>query len=253
MHRITDNRMAGSLLKNLQLFKDLCGTDAMPKVIVVTTMWGEVREESGMKREEQLKKEFWDGILKNGGSTARFMDSHASAWDIIGSLSGNGKDHTPLLQETTVDPASNGDVSENDEEHVPQPLEIQTKNHRPAPNENVQVAGNDEGNVLVSQEMVDHQLPLNETHAGITLNNELKKLVKDQKDASRRLRVQAGKQRNEQAAKELLKRKAEIEQKIDQVTAQLGTLKISFTRSVAGYFTRRAFRYVDFVITWSFL
>lgn len=185
--------MAGSLLKNLQLFKDLCGADAMLKVIVVTTMWGEVREESGIKREEQLKKEFWGGILDNGGKTARFQDSFESAWGIIENLTERKEDC-----------------------------------------------------VLLSKEMVDRRLSLNETRVGRTLQEELKRLVKDQKQASRKLQDQAGKQRNEQAAKELLKRKEEIELKIDQVANQLSKLKISLPKQVLGFFRWRASEYVDF-------
>ena len=38
MHRISDNRMSGSVLKNLKLFASLCGMEAMPNVIIATTM-----------------------------------------------------------------------------------------------------------------------------------------------------------------------------------------------------------------------
>jgi hypothetical protein len=39
MHRITDNRMAGSPLKNPELLKKLCGEDALSKLVLVKTMW----------------------------------------------------------------------------------------------------------------------------------------------------------------------------------------------------------------------
>jgi len=38
LHRIVDNRMSGSLKKNLQMFQCLCGQEAMSNVVIVTTM-----------------------------------------------------------------------------------------------------------------------------------------------------------------------------------------------------------------------
>ena len=49
-HRISDNRMAGTLLKNLRMFEELCGKDAL-KNVILTTMWDEVDEETGLARE----------------------------------------------------------------------------------------------------------------------------------------------------------------------------------------------------------
>ena len=77
--------MAGSAGKNLRLFIDMCGQDAMTNVIIVTTMWGEVREETGKKREYELKKDFWNGLLASGCQVKRFEDTIESAWTILGS------------------------------------------------------------------------------------------------------------------------------------------------------------------------
>ena len=44
--------------------------------------------------------------------------------------------------------------------------------------------------VRISHEMVDRRLRLKQTQAGITLNNELKKLVKAQKEAGKKLQAQ---------------------------------------------------------------
>lgn len=167
MHRISDNRMTGPLLRNLQSFKNLCGVDAMPNVIVVTTMWSEIREASGAIREKQLIDDFWGGVLKGGGNTKRFDDSHQSAWDIIGSLTWGEEEH-----------------------------------------------------VLLSKEAVNARLQLNETQFGKTLDKKLKRLIGDQKDASRRLRDQAGRQGNGRAAQEFYDQKDKIERKIEKVAAQ---------------------------------
>src|SRR4051794_37978067 len=42
LHRITDPRMGGSALKNLEMFQKLCGTGSLPSVILTTTMWGDL-------------------------------------------------------------------------------------------------------------------------------------------------------------------------------------------------------------------
>jgi hypothetical protein len=84
LHRITDNRISGSLLKNLKMFTSICGQEAMPNVVVATTMWGEVKLENGNRREEELKASFWKGLLDGGCKVKRFNDTYESAWDVVG-------------------------------------------------------------------------------------------------------------------------------------------------------------------------
>lgn len=165
--------MAGSLLKNLELFRSLCGHGAMPKVIIATTMWSDVEEEIGFARERELKEYFWKDMLNDGCKTRRFMDTQESAWNIIDDLTG-GERREP---------------------------------------------------VLLSEEIVDKHLRLNKTRVGTTLNNELKRLIKDHKDASRRLQRQAEKQRDGLVAQELVKHKNAIDQKTEQLAAQLSKME----------------------------
>jgi hypothetical protein len=49
-------------------------------------MWSDVREETGVRREDELKEHFWNEMLANGCRTERFEDTYESAWRIIGSL-----------------------------------------------------------------------------------------------------------------------------------------------------------------------
>ena len=86
--------------------------------------------------------------------------------------------------------------------------------------------------ILLPSEIVDSQLRLNETQVGIELNNELMKLISEQKEAARPLTEQAGNQDNELVVQELNQRKAEIEEKIHQTADQLLQMKIPFTRRV---------------------
>jgi len=83
LHRISDNRMSGSAMKNLRLFSTMCGKDAMPNVVIVTTMWSKVSEVEGTERETDLKGDVWNEMLGGGCSVVRFKDTPDSAWDII--------------------------------------------------------------------------------------------------------------------------------------------------------------------------
>lgn len=103
LHKISDNRMTGSLLKNLQMFTNLCGQQAMPHVVIATTMWGNVDKVEGAEREDELRKDFWKESLEHGCTTARFDKTFESAWRIIGSISG---ETTLLIQQQMASPGS---------------------------------------------------------------------------------------------------------------------------------------------------
>ncbi|KZP27766.1 hypothetical protein FIBSPDRAFT_730450 [Athelia psychrophila] len=83
LHRISDNRMAGSPLKNLQMFARICGQEAMPRVVLTTTMWSETMSATGERREEELKTICWVDMIKQGCAVHRFEDSYESAWKIM--------------------------------------------------------------------------------------------------------------------------------------------------------------------------
>jgi hypothetical protein len=178
--------MLGLVLKNLEMFATLCGQQAMPNVIIATTMWGEVQQAKGERREQELKRDFWKDMIADGCRTERFKDTYESAWRIIGSLREKAR----------------------------------------AP-------------VLLSHEIVDNHLRLNETQAGIALNKKLEMLLKDLKDAARRLQEQARNQNDELVVQELNKKQVEIEEKIRRTSDQLRELKIPMARRVNLLFKTR--------------
>jgi hypothetical protein len=186
MHRITDNRISGTMMKNLQISARFLGQEAS-NIVIATTMWSDVLLETGIRREKELKM-IWHDLLANEYKYERFEDTYDSAWSIIGSLESN--DYAP---------------------------------------------------VLLPREIVDIRLRLNETQAGITLNNTLERLIKDRQVATRKLGEQANKQGNAQVVQELNALKAEIDERIQQTSDQLRQLKISFTR-----------RFVMFIKSWSY-
>ena len=107
MHRISDNRMAGTPLKDFRMFAKLCGDDATKKVILATTMWDLVQGNEGERRETQLKERYWKGMLVGGSKVARFLGTHESAWelvDMIVKMDEGPSFRSPLLsQEEMVD------------------------------------------------------------------------------------------------------------------------------------------------------
>jgi hypothetical protein len=94
--------MRGTPRKNLSLFEAICGPDALCNVVLTTTMWDQVEDETGKNREDQLRTQFWESMLCCGSRMARFHRTVESAWEIIDSFSGHTR--RPLqLQKETVD------------------------------------------------------------------------------------------------------------------------------------------------------
>ena len=105
LHRITDIRMKGSARKNLIMFKQLCGTDALKKVILVTTMWDKVSSDEAVMREKELidTPEFWGWMLGKGSSCHRHNNTERSARDIVHLLAHHNAPIATELQRQLVD------------------------------------------------------------------------------------------------------------------------------------------------------
>ena len=107
LHRITDNRMGGNFHRNLRMFGELCGDQAVKKVVLVTTMWdefeGETDPQTHNQRERALFDTYWKKMINYGASTARFLNSPDSAWKIIDPFLKQHETEVLLLQEELVD------------------------------------------------------------------------------------------------------------------------------------------------------
>ena len=75
--------MTGSPLRNFRMFAELCGKIAAKKVVLVTTMWDKVQQDTGISREKDLFENSWKTMITWGASTARFLNSADSAWKVI--------------------------------------------------------------------------------------------------------------------------------------------------------------------------
>ncbi|KAM0280507.1 hypothetical protein ACHAO9_011181 [Fusarium lateritium] len=85
VHQITAVRMQGSARKNLALFKALCGPDALKNVILVTSMWDNIDEPTGIARETELrtKQKYWGWMCEKGSTVLRHYNTRDSAMNII--------------------------------------------------------------------------------------------------------------------------------------------------------------------------
>lgn len=87
LHRITDVRMQGSAKKNLIMFNKLCGENALHKVVLVTTMWENLKtQDEGQAREAELRSTdaFWGWMSARGSKIERHTNDADSAKRLIG-------------------------------------------------------------------------------------------------------------------------------------------------------------------------
>jgi len=78
--------MGGTPLRNLRIFNELCG-DTARTAVLVTTMWDKLPTHTeGEKREESLKKNYWNGMIQRGAFVDRFENTTKSAWDVVGTM-----------------------------------------------------------------------------------------------------------------------------------------------------------------------
>ncbi|KAJ3484500.1 hypothetical protein NLI96_g5612 [Meripilus lineatus] len=103
LHRISDFRMGGTSRKNLNVFREICGEEALKNVTVATTMWNEVDMDVGISRELELMSEedFFRSVLEHGTKMRRHDGSKQSAWDIIEEVLQNCP-RTLLIQDELV-------------------------------------------------------------------------------------------------------------------------------------------------------
>jgi hypothetical protein len=83
IHRISDIRFTGIAGRNFKMFRELCGDSTLKNVILVTNMWGDVPQDVGEAREEELTTNFFKSALDKGAQLARNHNTIQSVHDII--------------------------------------------------------------------------------------------------------------------------------------------------------------------------
>lgn len=79
------------------MFEQLCGKNAFYNVILATTMWDEVDEETGATREQELKTRYWGDMLERDSTTNRFLRTRESAFTLIDPLINKANERNSLL------------------------------------------------------------------------------------------------------------------------------------------------------------
>ncbi|KAI1121080.1 P-loop containing nucleoside triphosphate hydrolase protein [Nemania abortiva] len=100
LYDITETRMTGAAKKNLDVLIKLVGEDSFKNVVLVTTKWDKLNQESeeGELREKQLRgyyddkrhwhKGFWSSVIDDGALYERHDGTHESALNIARTLIG---------------------------------------------------------------------------------------------------------------------------------------------------------------------
>ena len=110
LHDIKLDRMYGSSLTNLRMFRRLCGDDNLKNVILATTKWSDPPKSEEASREEQLcsDEEFWGLMIHEGSLVRRFDNTKPSARALVEEILDTGKEYiTPRIQHEVVELGKN--------------------------------------------------------------------------------------------------------------------------------------------------
>ena len=83
MHRITDNRMGGTALRNFRMFHAVCGPSAMKNAVIILNMWDKANNTVNERREAELRDTFFQRALVDGACMKRHDGSKSSAEGIL--------------------------------------------------------------------------------------------------------------------------------------------------------------------------
>lgn len=83
LHDISQTRITGTTLKNLEMFTKLCGKDALANVVFGTTKWSDIIQEVGQRREKQLGGTFCNNMIQHGSVMLRVGNDSSSARNIL--------------------------------------------------------------------------------------------------------------------------------------------------------------------------
>jgi hypothetical protein len=85
VHAIREARMGAKAINSVRSFTELCGPDAMRRVVMVSTFWDNVDPIEGVRRERQLETDpdFWAQMCQHGSTTFRHYNKLSTARDVI--------------------------------------------------------------------------------------------------------------------------------------------------------------------------
>lgn len=106
LHCITNNRLPGTAVRALNVFKKMCGTEAFKGVILATTMWDMVSMEDlakAEKRHEDFYEKIRSDIIERGGKLVRLSAVEIDAVKILHHIVQKNRRLTLEFQRQLVD------------------------------------------------------------------------------------------------------------------------------------------------------
>ncbi|KAK5172504.1 uncharacterized protein LTR77_002624 [Saxophila tyrrhenica] len=130
LHRITDTRISGSGMRNLRMFRNLCGTGDLGSVVLATTMWESCPTGIGGQRMHQLQSQddLWGHLISQGARVFKQDQGRVSAQRIIDYLMERATPVTLDIQREMVDQGLDLDETSAGQE-VKENLEKDKENH----------------------------------------------------------------------------------------------------------------------------
>lgn len=92
LHNISKPRIEGSALENLEMFRKLCGDEALKNVILATTFWDLVDKAQGEMNVQELMTNdaFWGRMVKKGSRVFKLKaNSSSSGFRILKAIKGH--------------------------------------------------------------------------------------------------------------------------------------------------------------------
>ena len=83
---IADKHVKGTTRRNIDMFHQICGDKALARVVLGTTNWGEVEEEVGKKREQNMDAAFWKTTTASRSKSLRFDETQESAMVFVDTI-----------------------------------------------------------------------------------------------------------------------------------------------------------------------
>jgi predicted small metal-binding protein len=105
LHRITDVRVGGQGMKNLRMFRKVCGEKNLGSVLLVTTMWSLCPPSDANNREAQLtsNSDLWKFLIGKGARIFRHDRGQESGQQILDYLLARGRKITLDIQHEMID------------------------------------------------------------------------------------------------------------------------------------------------------
>jgi hypothetical protein len=103
LHRVSDPRMTGGSMRNLQMFQKLCGQECFQVLTIATTFWSSTPDAKQSAAEKELCENYWADMLSQGATYVRHQGSPESARVVLDVVISKRKQTKTRIQAEMVD------------------------------------------------------------------------------------------------------------------------------------------------------